>query len=150
MGNVHASKSLEFAAASRLSRLTDSARRTIIPDTLHPVLNPADRRERVGEVVIAPTPTDVAHAFHSAARAQPRWTPRPPMNGLTLSSAPQAPLSADVIGSYLFLSENRARLWRMQSPKCAKTDFCRYYAAEARRLFAAPAIWTVPQASLIN
>ncbi|MFC3164669.1 bifunctional proline dehydrogenase/L-glutamate gamma-semialdehyde dehydrogenase PutA [Ciceribacter thiooxidans] len=103
-----------------------------------PVLAPADRSRRIGTVVNA-TAADVDKAFIAARKGFATWS-REPVETRAASLERMADL----------LEADRIRFVALLSAEAGKTlddgiaevreaiDFCRYYAAEARRLFAAP------------
>ncbi|MHB8529090.1 MAG: bifunctional proline dehydrogenase/L-glutamate gamma-semialdehyde dehydrogenase PutA [Caulobacteraceae bacterium] len=101
-----------------------------------PVANPADTGRIVGEVVEA-TPSDVARAAYLASAAAPGW------------NAAGAAIRAGALERLAdLLEDNRAALMALATAEAGKTladamnevreavDFCRYYAVEARRVFA--------------
>lgn len=103
-----------------------------------PVLSPADRSRRIGTVVNA-TAADVDKAFVAARKGFAAWSREPvEMRAACLERM------ADL------LEADRVRFVALLSAEAGKTlddgiaevreaiDFCRYYAAEARRLFAEP------------
>ena len=102
------------------------------------VHNPADRRELVGTLQLA-SGEDLALAFDHASRAQRDWDAR---GGEARAAILERAADA--------LERERPTLLRLLVREAGKTlpdaiaeireaaDFCRYYAAEARRLFAAP------------
>jgi len=97
-----------------------------------PVLDPADTRRRVGEVAEA-SAADVARAVDLAAAAQPAWNARGPEARARILER-----LADLI------ERDRAALMALAVREAGKTladamgevreatDFCRYYAAQAR------------------
>ncbi len=101
-----------------------------------PVLSPADRSRRIGTVVNA-TAADVDKAFVAARKGFAAWS-REPVETRAASLERMADL----------LEADRVRFVALLSAEAGKTlddgiaevreaiDFCRYYAAEARRLFA--------------
>jgi RHH-type proline utilization regulon transcriptional repressor/proline dehydrogenase/delta 1-pyrroline-5-carboxylate dehydrogenase len=102
------------------------------------IRNPADRRELVGELRLA-SAEDLQDAFAAAAAAQREWDSR--------GGAARAALLERAADD---LEAARPRLLHLLVREAGKTlpdavaeireaaDFCRYYAAEARRQFAAP------------
>ena len=102
------------------------------------VHNPADRRELVGTLQLA-SGEDLALAFDLASRAQRHWDAR---GGEARAAILERAADA--------LERERPTLLRLLVREAGKSlpdaiaeireaaDFCRYYAAEARRLFAAP------------
>jgi RHH-type proline utilization regulon transcriptional repressor/proline dehydrogenase/delta 1-pyrroline-5-carboxylate dehydrogenase len=109
-----------------------------------PVHNPADRRDLVGAIRFA-GPLEVASAFEQAAAAQPDWNATP-------ASERAACLERVADG----LERKRDQFVPMLVREGGKTladavaelreavDGCRYYAAEARRLFATPQVLAGP------
>jgi RHH-type proline utilization regulon transcriptional repressor/proline dehydrogenase/delta 1-pyrroline-5-carboxylate dehydrogenase len=109
----------------------------LLPGNAHPVTNPADRRDVVGTVRDA-TPAEISTAFDAAAAAQPAWS-------LCGGEARAACLdkASDL------LEAGRADLHALLVREAGKTitdaiaevreavDFCRYYALQTRRQFAA-------------
>jgi RHH-type proline utilization regulon transcriptional repressor/proline dehydrogenase/delta 1-pyrroline-5-carboxylate dehydrogenase len=107
-------------------------------------LNPADRREVIGHHRFAGA-ADVDHAFARARALQPVWN-----EAGGARRAERLERAADAI------EEARAALLPLLVREAGKTvpdaiaeireaaDFCRYYAAEARRLFGAPATLAGP------
>src|SRR5262249_26762569 len=104
--------------------------------TAAPVLDPSDRSVTVGQVVSA-TPADVARAIDLAIPAQRAWALRP-----VEERAEVLFRLADA------LEHQRHEFFALAQREAGKTlgdalgevreavDFCRYYAAEARRVFA--------------
>lgn len=102
---------------------------------MHPVTNPADRRDRVGDSRDA-TPAQIATAFDVCARAQPAW------NGLGGAGRAERLERASEL-----LEETRLDFCDLLVREGGKTvpdaiaeireavDFCRYYAARAREQF---------------
>ncbi|MFQ5776115.1 MAG: bifunctional proline dehydrogenase/L-glutamate gamma-semialdehyde dehydrogenase PutA, partial [Kiloniellaceae bacterium] len=103
-----------------------------------PVVDPADNRRTVGEVVEA-APAHVEQALARAARAAPAWDATP---------AQRRAACLDRVAD--LLEENRAELMALCVREAGKSipdslaevreaaDFCRFYAARARAEFAAP------------
>ena len=108
----------------------------VIAGEAQPVRSPADRRRSVGAVINA-RPIDVARALEIAAAAAPGWDARP-----VEERAACLERLADL------LEANRTELMALAVHEAGKTipdavgevreavDFCRYYAACARRDFA--------------
>ncbi|MDD9998572.1 MAG: bifunctional proline dehydrogenase/L-glutamate gamma-semialdehyde dehydrogenase PutA [Rhodospirillaceae bacterium] len=102
------------------------------------VFNPANRDERLGYCADA-NPAEIRRAFESATEAQPDWE--------AAGGEGRAQLLEAVADK---LEDERERLIPILVKEAGKTlpdavaevreavDFCRYYAAEARRLFAGP------------
>jgi RHH-type proline utilization regulon transcriptional repressor/proline dehydrogenase/delta 1-pyrroline-5-carboxylate dehydrogenase len=110
----------------------------LLSGNTHPVTNPADRRDQVGSTRDA-TAVEIALAFDAGAAAQPAWDLK----------------GGDARASLLektsdLLEANRADFHELLVHEAGKTvadaiaevreavDFCRYYALQARRQFAAP------------
>jgi RHH-type transcriptional regulator, proline utilization regulon repressor / proline dehydrogenase / delta 1-pyrroline-5-carboxylate dehydrogenase len=104
----------------------------------HPVTNPADRREIVGQSRDA-TPAEIADAFAAAGRAQGAW------------DAQGGAVRADCLdGAAAMLEKSRLDFYELLVREAGKTlpdaiaevreavDFCRYYAVRAREQFAHP------------
>jgi RHH-type proline utilization regulon transcriptional repressor/proline dehydrogenase/delta 1-pyrroline-5-carboxylate dehydrogenase len=104
-----------------------------------PVTNPADRREQVG-VSRDATAAEIKTAFDAAAAAQPEWN-----RGGGDARAKCLERASDI------LEANRAEFHGLLVREAGKTisdaisevreavDYCRYYALQARKQFAAPA-----------
>ncbi|MDL2405042.1 bifunctional proline dehydrogenase/L-glutamate gamma-semialdehyde dehydrogenase PutA [Rhizobium calliandrae] len=103
-----------------------------------PVISPADHRKVVGSVRNA-TAADIDQAFAAAAKGFKAWSRRP-----VEDRAACLERMSDL------MEANRDRLLALLAAEAGKTlddgiaeireavDFCRYYASEARRLFASP------------
>jgi RHH-type proline utilization regulon transcriptional repressor/proline dehydrogenase/delta 1-pyrroline-5-carboxylate dehydrogenase len=108
------------------------------PGATHPVTNPADRREQVGESSDA-TVDEIKMAFDAAASAQPAWNA-----GGGAARANCLEKASDI------LEANRAEFHGLLVREAGKTisdaiaevreavDYCRYYALQARKQFASP------------
>ncbi len=106
------------------------------PGTARPVLDPADTRRVVGQVVEA-QPADIQEALERAAKAERDWNE---------TTADERADRLDRLAE--LLEENRALLMALCVREAGKTapdaqaevreaaDFCRYYAARARADFA--------------
>ena len=123
----------------------------LLPGSTHPVTNPADRRDQVGSTRDA-IPAEIALAFDSGAAAQPAWN----LKGGD-ARAGLLEKTSDL------LEANRADFHELLVHEAGKTvadaiaevreavDFCRYYALQARRQFAAAADgWKAPPANRTN
>ena len=100
--------------------------------------DPSDRRQIVGSVVNTDT-TMLEHALAAAATAAPKW-----------NAVPAARRAEILERAAMLLEENRPELMALSIREGGKTvpdalaevreavDFCRYYAALARRDFASP------------
>ncbi len=134
------SRGVDLGRGSELARLASMAKRRSPERTNGAVriMNPADRRDWVGSLDFAGA-REVIEAIATAADAQRAWDAQ--------GGAARAELlerAADAI------EQARARFVQLLVREAGKTlpdavaeireaaDFCRYYAAEARRLFAAP------------
>jgi len=108
------------------------------PGNMHPITNPADRREKVGLSRDA-SPDEIRTAFDASAAAQADWNAR----------------GGDVRAGCLekasdLLEASRGQFHELLVREAGKTisdaiaevreavDFCRYYALRARKQFAAP------------
>lgn len=135
--------SLETLMASLAQPSADVAATPLVPGvsasgTAVPLLSPVDHARTVGTVRNA-TVGDVDTAFIAARKGFKSWS-RTPVDSRALCLERMADL----------LEENRDRLLVLLARESGKTlddgiaeireavDFCRYYAAEARYLFAAP------------
>ena len=109
-----------------------------------PVMAPSDNRRQVGSVRFA-SDADVAPAVELAAKGFRRW-----------SRVPAAERASALERTSDLIEANRDRLMALLAQEGGKTlddglaeireavDFCRYYAAEARRLFAGPTLMPGP------
>jgi RHH-type proline utilization regulon transcriptional repressor/proline dehydrogenase/delta 1-pyrroline-5-carboxylate dehydrogenase len=110
----------------------------LVPGDMHPVTNPADRRDRVGSSRDA-TAAQIVSAFDAGGAAQPAWN--------ALGGGARAKCldrAAD------FLEGRRLNFYDLLVREAGKTlpdaiaevreaaDFCRYYAVRAREQFASP------------
>jgi RHH-type transcriptional regulator, proline utilization regulon repressor / proline dehydrogenase / delta 1-pyrroline-5-carboxylate dehydrogenase len=137
-GEARTIEALEIAAASTSPRRRESARNAVTLEAPHQVMNPADRRDCVGDVALAGA-VDVIRALDRAARAQSCW------NGTAADE--RAACLERAAGA---LERQRDRFVSLLVRESGKTlpdaiaeireaaDFCRYYACEARRLFGQP------------
>ncbi len=110
----------------------------LLPGILHPVTNPADRRDQVGSSRDA-TPDEIVMAFDAAAAAQPQWN---------LQGGEARANALDKVSD--LLEARRADYHDLLVREAGKTlsdaiaevreavDFCRYYAVQARRQFTTP------------
>ncbi len=110
----------------------------------HPTFDPSDRRRHIGNVIHA-TAGSVQTAITRAAAAAPAWDRRP--------AEERAAILEIAAGK---IEEQRGELMSLCVREAGKTiadalaevreaaDFCRYYAAEARREFAAPRVLNGP------
>ena len=142
-------ESLAKLVADLAAAETGTAARPLVPGlkaggSETPVVSPAETARRVGTVVNA-TPADVDAAFAAAAAGFRRW-----------SRLPVETRAAALERMGDLLEENRIRLLALLAAEAGKTlddgiaeireavDFCRYYAAEARRSFAEPQVMPGP------
>ena len=110
----------------------------LLPGNMHPVTNPADRRDAVGSTRDA-IPDEITMAFDASAAAQPAWN----LKGGDARAA-MLDKASDL------LEASRADFHELLVREAGKTisdaiaevreavDFCRYYAARAREQFSAP------------
>ncbi len=113
-------------------------------DSSHEVSDPADRRRKTGSVVDASL-QDVDLALNIATAAAPNWNATP-----AITRADYLDRAADLIEAH------RAELMALLIREAGKThgdalselreaaDFCRYYALQARKHFAAPDVLKGP------
>ncbi|MBK6865843.1 MAG: trifunctional transcriptional regulator/proline dehydrogenase/L-glutamate gamma-semialdehyde dehydrogenase [Ideonella sp.] len=100
-----------------------------------PVLNPADRDDRVGEVREA-TPGDVQAALAAAERAAPAWAATPPAERAARLDAAADRLESDTIALVPLLVREAGKTCANAVAEVREAvDFLRYYAAEVRRDF---------------
>jgi RHH-type proline utilization regulon transcriptional repressor/proline dehydrogenase/delta 1-pyrroline-5-carboxylate dehydrogenase len=135
-GEISAANSKESGDAPTAGPIINGQ---LLTGDLHPVSNPADRREQVG-VTREATPDEIRVAFDACAAAQPAWN----LSGGTARAA-YLEKASDM------LEADRAAFHRLLVREAGKTisdaiaevreavDFCRYYALQARRQFANPA-----------
>ncbi|MEC9346543.1 MAG: bifunctional proline dehydrogenase/L-glutamate gamma-semialdehyde dehydrogenase PutA [Pseudomonadota bacterium] len=143
------SRGVEFGDADALAALLRGVQAAALPKQVagaglkgpqREVLSPVDGRTVAGQVIEA-TPEAAAAATVRAARAFPAWAARPVGERAAILEK-----TADL------LERDRDPLLKLLGVEAGKTlvdgiaeireavDFCRYYAAEARRLFAAPVL----------
>ncbi len=110
----------------------------LLPGATHPVTNPADRREVVGNTRDA-TPDEIAAAFGAAAAAQPAWDLK---GGEARAECLER--ASDLIEAgraefhALLVREAGKSISDAISEVREAVDFCRYYAMRARGQFALP------------
>jgi RHH-type proline utilization regulon transcriptional repressor/proline dehydrogenase/delta 1-pyrroline-5-carboxylate dehydrogenase len=116
----------------------------LVPDANVPVTSPADTREVVGLTRDA-SAAEIRAAMEAAAAAQPQW-----------DATPAAERAACLERAAQLLEERRGQFLSLLVREAGKTlpdavaelreavDFCRYYAAQARELFAAPQLMPGP------
>ncbi len=101
-----------------------------------PVLSPADRSRRIGTVVNA-TAADVDKAFVAARKGFAAWSREPVETRAACLERMADLLEADRIRFVALLSAEAGKTLDDGIAEVREAiDFCRYYAAEARRLFA--------------
>ncbi len=132
---LEAAVAAHFEARPAAAPLIDGAAQ---PGAVRPVVSPIDGRTLAGEVVEA-TAEVAAAAMRAAARGFPAWEATP---------APERAAALERWGDAL--EAEGPRLMALLAVEAGKTradaiaevreavDFCRYYAMEARRLFAEP------------
>jgi RHH-type transcriptional regulator, proline utilization regulon repressor / proline dehydrogenase / delta 1-pyrroline-5-carboxylate dehydrogenase len=110
----------------------------LLPGDMHPITNPADRRDQVGASRDA-APGEIKMAFDASAAAQPGW------NG-----SGGAARAGFLEKASDLLEANRGEFHALLVREAGKSisdaiaevreavDFCRYYALRARKQFAAP------------
>ncbi len=134
------SRGIDLGCSRELARLASMAARRV---PLHTnggirILNPADRRELVGSIDLV-GPREVAEAIATAAGAQRAWNARGgAARAELLDRAAEAIEQARSRFVHLLVREAGKTLPDAVAEIREAADFCRYYAAEARRLFAAP------------
>jgi RHH-type transcriptional regulator, proline utilization regulon repressor / proline dehydrogenase / delta 1-pyrroline-5-carboxylate dehydrogenase len=108
------------------------------PCAVRRVTNPADRRDCVGEISFATT-KEIARAFDDAAKTQRHWS------GVSADQRAACPERAACALEaqrdrfvWLLVRESGKTLADAIAEVREAADFCRYYAAEARRLFGLP------------
>ena len=100
-----------------------------------PVLNPADRADRVGEVREA-SAADVQTALAAAERAAPGWAATPPAARAACLDAAADALEADTLRLIPLLVREAGKTCANAVAEVREAvDFLRYYAAELRRDF---------------
>ena len=99
------------------------------------VRNPANRNETVGRISVSRS-EDIESAFESAQRAFPEWNRRGGEGrAVVLESAAEEFTRARGDLTALLVKEAGKTLADADAEIREAVDFCRYYAAEARRLF---------------
>ncbi len=110
----------------------------IASGTLHPVLNPADRRVTVGEFRDA-TAQEVTNAFATAARGFPAWNRRGGEARAAILERAADLLETRAADFYALLVHEAGKIiGDAVSEVREAADFCRYYARQARSQFSAP------------
>jgi len=121
----------------------DAPHRTSPAGTLR-VLNPADRRKQVGEIAEATT-HDIDQAFALAAAAWPDWNARSAEERARILDRAADAIEASRDRLLTLLVREAGKTLADASAEIRETaDLCRYYAAEARRLFVTPPFLTGP------
>jgi RHH-type proline utilization regulon transcriptional repressor/proline dehydrogenase/delta 1-pyrroline-5-carboxylate dehydrogenase len=106
--------------------------------SLHPVANPADRREQVGMARDA-TPDEISKAFDASAAAQAAWNLRGGDARAACLEKASDLLEADRAAfHHLLVREAGKTLSDAIAEVREAVDFCRYYALRARKQFASP------------
>jgi RHH-type proline utilization regulon transcriptional repressor/proline dehydrogenase/delta 1-pyrroline-5-carboxylate dehydrogenase len=110
----------------------------LLPAAPHPVTNPADRREQVGESGDAAI-DQIKMAFDSGAAAQPAWNRSGgDARAICLEKASDM-LEADSAHFHgLLVREAGKTISDAIAEVREAVDYCRYYALQARKQFAAP------------
>jgi RHH-type transcriptional regulator, proline utilization regulon repressor / proline dehydrogenase / delta 1-pyrroline-5-carboxylate dehydrogenase len=110
----------------------------LLPAAPHPVTNPADRREQVGESGDAAV-DQIKMAFDAGAAAQPAWNRSGgDARAICLEKASDM-LEADSAHFHgLLVREAGKTISDAIAEVREAVDYCRYYALQARRQFAAP------------
>ena len=103
-----------------------------------PVLSPADASRQVGQVCWS-EPQDVGRALAAALRAQPAWNARGGQKRGAILRAMGDALEREMAPLIALLAREAGRTLADGVDEVREAvDFCRYYAAEAERQFAAP------------
>jgi RHH-type proline utilization regulon transcriptional repressor/proline dehydrogenase/delta 1-pyrroline-5-carboxylate dehydrogenase len=134
---------LEQAAIETTSAKPLIAGRTI-SGAARPVLNPADRREIVGDVIAA-TEQDALAAVQIAAAAQPAWDATPASERAAILERAADLFEADrgkLIA--LIIREAGKTIAAAVAELREAVDYLRYYATRARAEFSAPALLPGP------
>jgi RHH-type proline utilization regulon transcriptional repressor/proline dehydrogenase/delta 1-pyrroline-5-carboxylate dehydrogenase len=114
---------------------TSVARTVSASNRLHSVRNPANQHETVGQIALS-RPEDVQSAFASARRAFPEWNRRGAAGrAAILESVAEELEHASGELTALLVKEAGKTLTDADAEVREAVDFCRYYAAESRRLF---------------
>jgi RHH-type transcriptional regulator, proline utilization regulon repressor / proline dehydrogenase / delta 1-pyrroline-5-carboxylate dehydrogenase len=110
----------------------------LLSGSTHPVTNPADRRDQVGSTRDS-TPAEITRAFDSGAAAQPAWNLKGGEARASLLEKASDLLEASRADfHWLLVHEAGKTLADAIAEVREAVDFCRYYALQARRQFAAP------------
>ena len=110
----------------------------LLPGNTHPVTNPADRRDSVGRTRDA-TPDEIGKAFDASAAAAPNWNRRGGESRAACLDRASDLLEASRADFHaLLVSEAGKTIADAIAEVREAVDFCRYYAAQARRQFSAP------------
>jgi RHH-type proline utilization regulon transcriptional repressor/proline dehydrogenase/delta 1-pyrroline-5-carboxylate dehydrogenase len=104
----------------------------------HPIVNPCDRRLQIGEVTYA-DPETIGKAAASALRAFPEWRRTPVAERIAYLHRAAALLEAHRLELVSLCVREGGRTIRDALAEVREAvDFCRYYAAEADKLFGKP------------
>ena len=139
----HAAKAVALVAGERESAGAIVAGR-LVGAPVAPVTSPADRSRVIGHVSQA-TPADTDRAIAAARRAQPRWNAIGGSGRAAILRAMGDTLEAemDPLVALLALEAGKTLNDGVAEVREA-TDFCRYYAEQAERLFGAPTLLAGP------
>jgi RHH-type proline utilization regulon transcriptional repressor/proline dehydrogenase/delta 1-pyrroline-5-carboxylate dehydrogenase len=111
---------------------------TLLPGSMHPVTNPADRRDQVGSTRDA-APGEIARAFDASAAAQPAWNSRGgEARAECLDEASDLLEASRADFHELLVREAGKTISDAIAEVREAVDFCRYYAMRAREQFATP------------
>ncbi len=103
------------------------------------ILNPADRRERVGQARGA-TPDEIEAALQAAVAVAEAWAARPAAERAGLLRGAADGLEAALPELFSLCVREAGKTWPNAVAEIREAvDFCRYYAAEVERLPAPPA-----------
>ena len=109
-----------------------------LPGTTHPVTNPSDRRDVVGNTRDA-SAAEITMAFDAAAAAYPAWNLRGgESRAAMLDQASDLLEAARAEFHELLVREAGKTISDAIAEVREAVDFCRYYALQARRQFGAP------------
>jgi RHH-type proline utilization regulon transcriptional repressor/proline dehydrogenase/delta 1-pyrroline-5-carboxylate dehydrogenase len=110
----------------------------LLPGSVHPITNPADRRVQVGTARDATT-HEIKMAFEAGAESQPAWNRSggDARAGL-LEKASDLLEASSADFHYLLVREAGKTISDAIAEVREAVDYCRYYALRARKQFAAP------------
>src|SRR6202453_31041 len=110
----------------------------LLPGAMHPVTNPADRRDVVGSTRDA-APEEIVKAFDAGAAAQPVWDSKGGEARAGMLDKASDLLEASRADFHeLLVREAGKSISDAIAEVREAVDFCRYYAVQARAQFAAP------------